>query len=284
MKNFKPLILCLCLLPVYALFAASSESTLSKKMPKSKEEKKSKPWSVSVSMGMASTVDKPDAYDHSEASSFSISPSYNLPNKFKLKAYLGYRKNMNGLYEDTIQNGFLGVSRKLAKHSDYLSLTGEGRVYFPFDELNRDLDSYRSSINVRTTLSSTFDTFGAKGLSASFTTSYMQNFHEYYLNRAGSPNTMVSLSNTLSISYSFLKKFSVNTYFGNSHAWNYWGRRKTDSFSTGQSLSYSVTDEFSTTIGHSNGRSTFKSNGTDPNIELFSGDTSTVYTNLSYRF
>ena len=91
------------------------------------------------------------------------------------------------------------------------------------------------------------------------------------------------LSNqTLNLGYTY-KDFSISNQYIHMSRFTYQGSTK-DSFYLSQDIGYSINDNFSLGIGHSNSGNTLKVNGTESNISLINENDSTVYGEIAVSF
>ena len=273
--------LCNVVLILVLIFPALSKSLT---VSQEKLEETPKAWGLGTSVSLNSTVDKPDAFEHSVASSVTISPSYKLSKHFTLMGNFGVVKNLDGLLEERLQNGFVGLSFPLAKHQQIVTVGGSLRAYLPLDEDNRDFDTFRTAVQAGTNTNVDLKVIGLKYVSLSYGNSLTRNVFKYKQDRRGGPNRQYVFTNSLALTYTPKEKLSFSMSFANTHSWSYSNNRLADMFSIGQSISYAVTPQLSIAVGHTNGGTTFTSNGVDPNVKLFYDYTSMVYSSLAYRF
>jgi hypothetical protein len=99
----------------------------------------------------------------------------------------------------------------------------------------------------------------------------------------GASNTHYILGNKFIVIYQFTDKFALG--FDNRYSRSYTYQNNTkDTFIFDQSLSYGVTKNITSSIGHNNQGSALGINGTDNNIEFYNERTSTVYFALEMAF
>lgn len=109
-----------------------------------------------------------------------------------------------------------------------------------------------------------------------------RNFHAYEEDINGSVLNQYSSNQNLSLGYS-IGDWSVSADFINRSRWTYKGNSKS-SFEISEEIGYSINDNYSVAIGHTNAGSTLKANGTDSNIDIYNENTSMVYGTLGISY
>lgn len=121
-----------------------------------------------------------------------------------------------------------------------------------------------------------------EGFSVAVGISAGRNFHAYEEDINGSVLNQYSSNQNLSLGYS-IGDWSVGADFVNRTRWTYKGNTKS-AFEISEEIGYSINDNFSAAIGHSNAGSTLKANGTDSNIDIYNENTSMVYGTLGLSY
>lgn len=122
----------------------------------------------------------------------------------------------------------------------------------------------------------------SEGFSVAVGVSAGRNFHAYEEDINGAVLNQYSSNQNLSLGYS-ISDWSLSVDLVNRSRWTYKGNAKS-SFSISEELGYSINDNFSVAIGHTNAGSTLKPNGTDSNIEIYNENTSMVYGTLGLSY
>lgn len=122
----------------------------------------------------------------------------------------------------------------------------------------------------------------ADGFSMSVGITAGRNFHAYEEDINGSVLNQYSSNQSLGLGYS-IGDWSVSADFINRSRWTYKGNSKS-AFEISEEIGYSINDNFSAAIGHSNAGATLKANGSDSNIEMFNENTSMVYGTLGLSY
>ena len=118
-----------------------------------------------------------------------------------------------------------------------------------------------------------------------FRTNLQRGFHEFDRRTGtGIANVRYALSHRLDFGYAFNRYISFNTWFSNTHIWDYDGNRRPDFFGTLQSLDINLPNAYIITFGHFISDQTFGFNGRVSNIQLFDQRQSRVFMSLTHQF
>jgi hypothetical protein len=116
-----------------------------------------------------------------------------------------------------------------------------------------------------------------------FTTVYglylTKNFHDFTRSRFGKSNLSYSVVNYFGVEKYVTRKLSFLIDGDYTYARTYDNSMRT-LFSIGQSATYEFSNDFSVTVGHSNGGDALQANGTDYDIQVFDANRSVVYANV----
>ncbi len=154
------------------------------------------------------------------------------------------------------------------------------RLGLPVSRAQRD-SYFQSSVGL-----ATFTDFDVSGISKNLVLVYglvmTKNIHQFEENKAGDINTSYSLSQSLDVKLNLTDKFEIAISGGLIDSWTYQGT-KAQIFTHDESLSYSFSQNFSATIGHTHDLSpTQKSDGQSSNIKLFDEAQSLVYGSVTF--
>ena len=110
-----------------------------------------------------------------------------------------------------------------------------------------------------------------------------RNFHQYQESIDGSiVLNRYSSNQTLNLGYAY-EDFSVGLEYVHKSRFTYQNNTK-DSFEFSQEIGYSINNNFSVALGHSNIGSGLKANGSEANFSIISEKDSTVYAQLGITF
>lgn len=238
-----------------------------------------KAWNLWASGNLSSNFNQAD-YERSLDSTFEAGGSYKLTPDFKLTSYFAVIKDYQGERKTQVQNGYLGQQYSAYQFADSKGkVILESRGYLPLNKKARENQGLITRLYAAPKVIYSFGIVTATAKSA-----LAKNIHSYRQAKDGSSNTSWIWTNSLNVDFQLLPKLSFSTYFLNSHSWNYNKRRLPDVFEMGQSLDYSVDDNWTLSLGHTIGGNTFKSNGVDSNFKIFDKRESTFYSAISCSF
>ena len=209
--------------------------------------------------------------------------SFSHENGVKVGISLALDKDLRNDREENLRDIGVSVSKKLHTFSKTLSLSGILGTSIPSSENSQKGSSKLSSIRLTPVFSYDASYDVLENLSIIYRPSFAKQFHEFKTTTSGSSNTSYSASNRLIFAYSFNDKWSMafdNNYI---RSWKYNGQYN-DLFSFDQSLSYSISDNFSTSIGHAIGGSALAVNGQESDVRLFDSEASAVYFGIDFAY
>lgn len=198
----------------------------------------------------------------------------------KVSTQFAYSQNLKDPYSQT-ENDFADIPIIYAfkpipsewKNTSFVySLT----ALIPFSKSSRIKDELQTALSGRVGL--VYYPADGDGFNASAGISLGRNFHRYEEDINGSVLNQFSSIQNLILGYK-LSHWSIGLNFINRSRQTYKGSVKS-SFELTESISYSINDNYSLTLGHTNAGSTLKANGVDSNIELINENSSVIYGTL----
>lgn len=106
-----------------------------------------------------------------------------------------------------------------------------------------------------------------------------RNFHAYEENINGTVLNKYSSNQSLDIGYS-ISDFSFSVSYLHRSRWTYQGNIR-ESFVLSEEIGYSLSDNFSVNMGHSNEGSMIKANGYESNLDVIDEENSSVYMGIN---
>ena len=216
---------------------------------------------------------------------YSVSPSVKV-SYGTFSSVLAYSQNLRDEYTKT-SSDWADVPVTFSFNSTKFKLTDEQNAkisysltaIIPNSQLSVKKDQLQTSLSGRIgfSVAPTGD-----GFSYGVGVSLGRNFHAYEEDINGSVLNQYSSNQSLSVGYG-LGDWSIGLDFTNRTRLTYKGNTKS-AFDISEELGYAVNDNFSLAIGHSNGGSTLKPNGTDSNIDIYNENNSTIYASLGLSY
>ncbi|MFZ3230530.1 MAG: hypothetical protein WA160_10030 [Pseudobdellovibrio sp.] len=109
-----------------------------------------------------------------------------------------------------------------------------------------------------------------------------QAFHAYEENTVGTVLNKYISNQTLNLGYTY-KAISLSAEYIHKSRWTYQGSTK-EAFELSEELGYSINENFSMALGHTNAGSALKANGSESNIDLVNENSSVVYVAMGLSF
>ena len=205
----------------------------------------------------------------------------------KISTQLAYSQNLRNQYSQT-ENDFADLPVTYAFKALPLAWADSMKTNFvysitavvPVSKYSRIKDELQTALSGRVGLS--FTPADGEGFSATAGLTLGRNFHTYEEDINGSVLNQYSSNQSLGIEYS-LSNWSVGVDFVNRSRLTYKGNTKS-TFELTEEIGYSVNDNFSLALGHTNAGSTLKANGVDSNIELIDENSSVVYGTIGFSY
>ena len=245
------------------------------------KKEQQKKWKGFVIGTLGTVLDTPNEEFNPMGSSLDAYFFHALPYNMELKVYAGMTKDLRREREEQISDAYVSLRRPLW-FKDRWMLSGDVRIYFPFNKIHRDNQSFRTRAYASSSLSYRFR--GVRGLMASWRLSLSRNFYQYNTSIQRTVNTGTSLSNLFQVVYSGIPRFTLVGYFVNSSGWSMLGNRKPDTFQIGQEVGYTFNKKLSVAVGHVNNGMTYYYDGTDFDVDIFDRYDSRIYASLTYGF
>ncbi|WP_127716413.1 hypothetical protein [Halobacteriovorax sp. HLS] len=196
---------------------------------------------------------------------------------------VGFNKNLTGERKLDWGDGSVSVSRGLARPNEFWNISGKVSTIIPLAKSTKAYSELNGLIGIQPVVSWDASQVGAKGLSLAYIPKFTTYFYEHETNVYGSSNNQFKTNHTLSVDYSFTDKLSANFTSIYIRSWTHKGQRS-DSFAFDQSVTYSLSSKFWTSVGHSIGGSAIGPNGQSNNIQFYDENLSTWYLSAGLTF
>ncbi|MGB0453763.1 MAG: hypothetical protein ACPGJV_08600 [Bacteriovoracaceae bacterium] len=238
-------------------------------------------FTSSASLEMRSGVSTEGGESRPFLSTLEYFGDYQLNKKVDFTLRAGVEKELSENREASINNTMIYNNIRKIIDTKYGHLDWKTNALIPTNEDSRKGSSLVTSITTGPLLK--IKTPSPK-FGVSVRTQLRRNFFEFKTSQSESVNTHYSLTHRVDFSYRITDSLSVSTLFLNSHHWNANSNRTPDTFTTVQSLNYSLDRTTSLSLGHEIADYTFKSDGVSSNISVFDRKSSTVYLSMFKSF
>ena len=284
------LLVCTVLMLVSSISATASTTpeTNNTSTTQTKTEKAPAPKSFGLSMEISRSTSLVDFKDGSRSDGLDIVivPSVSAFNG-KISAQLAYSQNLRNQYSQT-ENDFADVPVTYAFKAIPLSWVDGKNTRFsysvtavvPVSKYSRIKDELQTALSGRVGLS--LAPAEDDGFGASVGVTLGRNFHTYEEDINGSVLNQYSSNQSLGIEYT-MGSWNVGVDFVNRTRLTYKGNTKS-TFELTEEIGYSVNDNFSLALGHTNAGSTLKANGVDSNVELIDENSSVIYGTIGFSY
>lgn len=201
----------------------------------------------------------------------------------KISAQLVYSQNLRNQYSQT-ENDFADVPVTYAFKAIPLNWMNTRFSYsltalIPVSKYSRIKDELQTALSGRLGLSMTPE---GNGFNAAVGITLGRNFHTFEEDINGAVLNQYSSNQNLNLGY-VLSDWSASLSFVNRSRQTYKGNTKS-TFELTEEIGYSVSDNFSLALGHTNAGSTLKANGMDSNVELIDENSSMIYGTIGFSY
>ncbi len=207
---------------------------------------------------------------------------FKMFDKDRLLLESSVNKNWKEEQKWTLNDPTLAYTHFLYDHELY-SLSFSESLLFGISEEARKNTTLVTSLRLSPSISIKEKVFGITGLKTSYNIGLRKNFHQNETAASSRSNFEWILSNRLTLNYSFLEKYYVQTYVNYQRSRTYQGTKR-DRVDHAQSLGMSFTDSLSGEIGHSYGASPLTPDGKDYRVNFYDPRYSTVYISFGISF
>jgi hypothetical protein len=264
--------------------ASTTPASNSTSTTQAKTEKVPEPKTFGIDLEVSRNTSLIDYKDGSRSDGLEIAvvPSVKAFNG-KISATLAYSQNLRNQYSQT-ENDFADVPVSYAFKAIPLGFMKTNFVYsltalIPVSKSSRIKDELQTALSGRVGFSMAPE---GNGFKASAGITLGRNFHAFEEDINGAVLNKYSSNQNLNLGY-LLNDWSASLSFVNRSRQTYKGNTKS-SFELTEEIGYSVSDNFSLALGHTNAGSTLKANGLDSNIVLIDENSSMIYGTIGFSY
>lgn len=249
-------------------------------IPASTTESSNSPVKIVSQIQFSSSLHEWNDPNHRSGILIALLPSYSIDSNLLLRFSMSAQQDLSGLRQFELANSWASLAHQKIPLNPWLNASPSISLEIPSNDTSRRRESLIGSIKINSLFSSDLTRTFFKDLSLSYGLSYRRKFHEFKTASTGQINTRDLLSHTLVANYTFLKTLSFAVDFTFQSLWSY-NDQIENQFGIGQRVSWQFLKNLSISFGHSNGGRTLRPDGIDSNLEIFNGESSTLYGGLS---
>lgn len=215
-----------------------------------------------------------DSADYVLKMGLKITPDYSL------SVQGGYSQDLHHSEYDDFGDTSVSLGRKAIPLGLYVLLSPSITAIVPTSKMSHTVQNLESAYRVGASFS--LNPVVNPNLVLGLGLSGGQNFHQYDTDINGNVLNQYSFNQTLIAGYN-LGNFSLSAIYIHKNAWTYQHTLK-EAFEHYEEIGYGVNNSLAVAIGHSNGGSALKANGSDSNLALINENDSMVYGALTLMF
>ena len=241
--------------------------------------------SISTELSYYNNLTSEDTVDQSSELYLIFTPSHHFNKNLILHAEFSGAKDLKGLREVEIDNGFLGLDYNFFNYDNIVSWATSAKIYVPLNKRSRKDQGLITKIEIDFPGAWGLTHFGLPGLELTYKPWVTRGIYSFEDSRLeGNPNIRWRLGQKLGLSYQFSQKFMANIIFGYTYDWSFNSTRLSDNFYDQQEIVYYYNQTLSLALGHINRGDAVKANGTESNLSLFNTNNSQFYSSLKFDF
>lgn len=245
---------------------AAPAATSTTAAPK-KEEAPSIKYGVTYEAGYSMQAQAQPDGKRKQSMSHSFTPSLSY-GEYKSTVSIGYEQDLVNSASNGFADPTFALSKKAWTLGDYFKLGPSGTLTLPMTDESKNEVGLMYNIGGALSLSLNTKTLGMEALSASYQLAVNKNFTNYDTNSEGNPQTSHKLRNRLSIGYNITDAFSFFNMFDFNSSYSVNGV-VTNGFFSLQSFGYSINNNVSVSLAHSNGGAYLKKGTYENNLKFF---------------
>lgn len=208
--------------------------------------------------------------------------NYKISDKYATRAQIGYSQDLVDYENDDFSNLVINFFRTPSKFGNTFVAGYLLGLTLPTSKDASKAQSLQAGISAGLTAGINPEVL-IKGLSISGAAVFARSFHRYETRLDGPVNIEYAANQSLSVGYDFASGISLSASFSYLSAWSYQGVMK-NSFEINEEIGYQLHEHLAIAIGHTNGGSPLRANGTDSAIEVLNENESIVYASLTALF
>lgn len=256
-------------------YADQKAATTTVKIPTKQE---TKAFGLSLDLSYNSNMYAEGDINQTTYSNLTISPSYKITDQLTTSVRADITKYFTQEENTEMSNTRVRFSYLTAKLSDQISWSNRFDVFTPTNRRSQLTDRLITTTGIGTSLKYSGDI-----TTAIFGVGLARNYHEFDYSTTGAPLNEYVMTQALALEFGLIENlsFSVDGTYITTRTYQDVTKY---AFETAVGLGYEITENFSASVGLSNGGSALKANGTDSNIELLNEKTSELSAGIGYNY
>ena len=256
-------------------YADQKTTTTTAKIP-AKEEAKA--FGLLLDLSYNSNMYAKGDISQTTYSNLTIIPSYKITDNLTTSLRTDITKYFTQDENTEMTNTRIRFSYLTAKLTDQISWSNRFDVFIPTNRKSQLTDRLTTATGVGTSLK-----YAGEITTAILGLGITRNYHEFDYSTTGEQLTEYTATQFLNLEFSLMEKISLSVEGSYIISRSYQNTEKYN-FETNVSLDYTMTKNFSASVGLSNGGSALKANGVDSNIEFLNEKTSELSAGIGYTY
>ncbi len=280
-QNQKKIILAQNSLPAAAPVAPNTSDVASGQSSAALNDQKAqaKNWGLSLGMDYQVSSVKEDAVEQDTSIEYTFWPTYKLSKDLSTSAVVVWSQQRTGAKETLLADTLASISYKSYYFTEDKYLRHSLTAILPTSKKSKEDDKLQGAVRVGNGVT--------LGFGSLFETTYVfgvqRNFHEFTVNRNGSPNVQWQLRHRLDLTLNLTESLSLTTWGLYTVGYTYENFNRYG-FATDTSAELKLFKGLSISAGFSNDGSALKANGVDSNISAYDDKSSMYHAGMSYVF
>ncbi|MCB0350789.1 MAG: hypothetical protein KDD38_06375 [Bdellovibrionales bacterium] len=261
--------------------SANAQNTISLPISELATHNKKK-LTIDVEVSLESNLRESSDPEYAASSYLDIAASYKVFAKASISAQAALEQALYADQETSISNTILSLNRDPINIADNRKLNISTFTLLPTNEKDRIENSLRSAFGLTTGISQKFSLFNLPS-TASYSLSYLQNFHEFERTNLRGPNLDNRVRHTLGLIQNLPGKVTLSLIGRYQTGWTYQGALKT-SFLLSEELAFDFNKTGQVYVAHTNNGDALGANGVDSNISIYDKSNSAFSTGLRVQY
>ena len=257
-------------------YADQKTTTTTAKIPTIEEEAKA--FGLALDLSYNANMYAEDDINQTSYTNLTIIPSYKITDKLKTSLRTDISKYHTQEENTEMTNTRIRFSYLTAKLTDQISWSNRFDVFIPTNRKSQLTDRLTTATGIGTALN-----YKDELTTAILSFALRRNYHEFDYSTTGEQLTEYTATQFLNLEFSLMEKISLSVEGSYIISRSYQNTEKYN-FETNVSLDYTMTKNFSASVGLSNGGSALKANGVDSNIEFLNEKTSELSAGIGYTY
>ncbi len=217
-------------------------------------------------------------------SSFLAIANYAINNRWTIRALASAAKDYTGYRDWTWFDPTLGLGHRPLSLNPYLTLMPGVTFTLPATSRSRDRESLITAVRLNARFAADFSRIPRlQPLSLSYDLSGSRALHYYETSTTGTVNTQHRLTHWINAGWQITTRWSISADFIRGTSWSYQGGAR-NTFSLGETLSYSWPSGLGLSIGHTNEGDILRADGISTNLAVVDSEGSRIFVGLTVPF